>query len=430
MNTTTRHSWSSSLANGGWILVDKVLRQGLVVLVGAWVARHLGPARYGDLAYVVALLAFFQTLGMLGLDTLLVRDIARDRAAAPALLGTALALRLGAGTAAWVGAVVAMALLQGASQPGVLLAALAGGLLVFQSADVVELWFQSQGQSRRALAGRWWAYLAAAALRVALVLADAPLWAFAAVLTIEAGLCALGLALAYRRAPAGASWFWEAARARELLRESWPFLLGGLSVVTYIRIDQLMLRQMLGSSELGLYAALLPLSQAAQFVPMSLVPALAPLVAQRKAQGERAYEDELLRVFRLFGALGLAVSLAIALLGPWIVPLLYGPAYRAAVPVLTVHAFTNFFVFQGVAQSLWVTNERAGPIAMAKTLVGALTAVAANWILLPRLGILGAAWSSVAAQAMSVWLSNLVLAPRVALMQLGLRPPPRPGAAA
>ena len=38
------------LANSGWLLADRVLRMALAVLVGAWVARHLGPGRYGELA--------------------------------------------------------------------------------------------------------------------------------------------------------------------------------------------------------------------------------------------------------------------------------------------------------------------------------------------------------------------------------------------
>jgi PST family polysaccharide transporter len=185
-----------------------------------------------------------------------------------------------------------------------------------------------------------------------------------------------------------------------------------------------MVQQLLGSASLGMYAAILPLSQAAQFLPMSLAAALAPLLAQRKQEGAAAYERELLRVFRLFGTLGLAAAACIALLAPWIVPLLYGPAYRDAVPVLMLHACSNFFVFQGVAQGLWVANEGATTIALAKTLVGAATAVGANLALLPRFGLLGAAFAAVLAQAMSAVLCNIVLAPRVGLMQLGLRPPP------
>jgi PST family polysaccharide transporter len=50
----------------------------LAIVVGAWVARYLGPGQFGELAYVLAFVAFFQALSLLGLDGLTVRDIARD----------------------------------------------------------------------------------------------------------------------------------------------------------------------------------------------------------------------------------------------------------------------------------------------------------------------------------------------------------------
>ncbi len=79
--------------NTGW-LWDKALRLGLGLLVGAWVARYLGPSQYGELTYVVAFVAFFQTISLLGLNGVAIRDMARDREASPVILGTVFRLRL------------------------------------------------------------------------------------------------------------------------------------------------------------------------------------------------------------------------------------------------------------------------------------------------------------------------------------------------
>jgi len=418
------HLWRSVAVNGGWILADKVLRQGLAVLIGAWVARHLGPDQYGSLAYALALLAFFQVAAALGADSLLVRDMASRPEEAGEVLGVALRLRLVAGAVAWALAVVTVAALQGWHHPAVVLIALAGGVMVFQPGDLVDLWFQSQSQARRTVAARIGAYLLSAGGKVALILTNAPLWTFALMVSVEAALAAVGMFVAYRRYPAPRPWNGSAARARALLHENWPFLVSGLSVITYLRIDQLMLEQMLGSGQLGVYAAMLPLSQAAQFVPMALMSALAPLVARAKHQDQRAYDDVLVQMFRLFGILGLMASIGIAVLAPWVVPLMFGPAYIPGVPVLMVHGASNFFIFQGVAQGLWLANERAGVIGMYKAILGAVVSIGANLLLVPRYGLMGAALSAVAAQATSAVLANFLLAPRVAMMQFGFRPAP------
>ena len=53
--------------NAGWLLIDRVLRLVLGVAVGIWIARYLGPARYGVLNYAVAFAGAFGTLATLGL---------------------------------------------------------------------------------------------------------------------------------------------------------------------------------------------------------------------------------------------------------------------------------------------------------------------------------------------------------------------------
>src|SRR5580658_638643 len=68
--------------NSGWLLLDKVLRILLGALVGAWVARYLGPSKFGELSYAVAFIAVFTAIAGLGADGITVRDLARDPRAA------------------------------------------------------------------------------------------------------------------------------------------------------------------------------------------------------------------------------------------------------------------------------------------------------------------------------------------------------------
>jgi PST family polysaccharide transporter len=62
------HNLLAAINNSGWLMFDKLIRLLLGLLVSAWVARYLGPAQYGELAYVLAYLAFFQAVAVLGMD--------------------------------------------------------------------------------------------------------------------------------------------------------------------------------------------------------------------------------------------------------------------------------------------------------------------------------------------------------------------------
>lgn len=412
-----RRNLQAVIGNTGWLLADKGLRVVVGVLIGAWIARYLGPAQFGELAYAVAFAAFFQILAQLGLDNLVVRDIGWDRNNAPERLGTALRLRLLAGFVCWAAAIAGVALVRPGDRDALVLVSIVAGSVVFQAADTVDLWFQSQTQSRRSVMAKGAAYLIATAVKVGLILWQAPLVAFALVVLVEAMLSALALLIAYRRYPAPAAWIWQSSRAGELLREAWPLLIAGLAIVLYMRVDQVMLRELVGEAELGIYSAAVSLSSVWYVIPIAICSSLAPSFSRMKRESESAYLEALERLFALMWAVSLCLSVATALCAGFIVELLFGAAYGAAAPVLAIHVFANVPIALGVAQSLWITNERRPEFALYRTMFGLLVNVALNLALIPAYGAIGAAAATLAAQFAAAVLFNLLGARHILRLQ-------------
>lgn len=410
------------IANSLWMMSDRVARLLVGLVVGVWVARHLGPVQLGEFAYVLAFLSFFQVASTLGTDSLVVRDLASKATDARTVFATAFCLRLVSGTACWLAAVLAVVWAGQSDRSLVWATALAASAVLFQASDTVDLWFQSQSQSRRTVAVKLVALSASAAVKVGLILVNAPLAAFVVVIGLEAMLCAAGLAIAYSMLPISGTGRADRSYAWRLVIEAWPYLASGLLVLVYMRLDQVLLRSLTGEAELGRYAAALMLSQAWHVVAMALAASLAPFLFRQKQRGEQAYEAALLKTFRVFGGLGLACAILTALLAKPLIATLYGPAFADAAPVLAIHAFSNVFVFLGVAQSLWIVAESRGAIALARTLAGALVAVLLNLLLAPEYGAIGAAMAAVASYAVAAVFSNVFLAPRILVMQFGFAP--------
>lgn len=411
------HSLLAAINNSGWLMFDKLVRLLLGLLVSAWVARYLGPAQYGELAYVLAYLAFFQAVAVLGMDGIVVRDIAKDKAKAGEILGTAFTLRLTVGICCWLIAVVGMGFVNGWQDQSVYITALAGASLVFQAADTVDLWFQSQSQSKRTVIAKLTAYLISNGLKVALILNDAPLLAFAVVMSVEACIAAFALTWAYQNFKCKQPWQVFTARAIKLLKESWPFILSGLSIIVYMRIDQIMIKEMLGDVDLGVYAAVLPLATLWTFIPMTLSVSLAPMVARAKQDSEQAYWNCLGGIFRGFALLGWLVCIPVALFSSFVVQMLFGIEYAHGSQVLSIVIFTNLFINMGVAQSLWILNEGKSKLSLYKTLLGALVCIFANLMLIPVFGITGAAISALLAQFSSTILANVFLSRTILRLQ-------------
>jgi O-antigen/teichoic acid export membrane protein len=413
-----REQVRAMVANSGWLIFDKLARALLGLLVGAWVARYLGPSEYGLLAYVLAYVALFQAVASLGADSIIVRDIAQRPDAAASTLATALALRFALGVACWVGVVITVALTSGGDTGVMVLAALAGGVLVFQAGDVVDLWFQSRSQSRRTVLAKLTTYLLSSGVKIALILHQAPLAAFALVITLEAAGSAFALWIAYRRLPTAHPWKASASSARALLKEAWPLTLSGVAIMVYMRVDQIMIQQMLGPRELGLYAAILPISQFWQLLPLSIAVSLAPAFARLRASDPEKYVASMVQAFRAFFYAGVACAVLTAAVSALVVELLFGSTYRDSARVLAIHSFSNVFLFLGVAHGLWLTNERRVAVRLWGTLAAGLCTVGLNFALLPRLGLSGAAWASILAQSVAAFLINALLDRRSFRLQL------------
>ena len=90
---TQRSGLRKIIANTAWLFVDNAAL-GCGFLVGAWVARYLGPTRYGTYNYALAVVALFTPLVALGLKDIVIRDIVRSPRTKTKSWGPALAYRL------------------------------------------------------------------------------------------------------------------------------------------------------------------------------------------------------------------------------------------------------------------------------------------------------------------------------------------------
>jgi len=404
--------------NTAWLMLDRITRMLLGITVGAWVARYLGPSQYGELAYSIAMVALFQTIANLGADGIIVRNLVHNTKDTHVILGTALGLRVVFGIISYFLVIVSVVFLQPGNKEALVITAIVGGILVFQAADTIDLWFQSQNQNKRTVIPKLVAYFFTNGIKVTLILNDASLLYFAIALLLDIVVASFGLWFSYRRFPADDRWLFRFSYSKNLLKESFPYLISGVAIMIYMRIDQIIIREYLGAKELGLYSAALVLSTFWGFIPMTLYTALGPYVANKKLESEQAYYDALSNIFRIFGGIAIAAVLFTMFLGPLIVELLFGESYLGSINILLVHVFTNIFIFLGIAQGLWIINEKLGRISIYKTLIGLIVCLVGNFSLVPIYGAIGSAITAVLVQFSSAVASNVLFSTRILKMQL------------
>lgn len=396
------------VSNIGWLVSEKVLRMGIGLLVGIWLARYLGPGRYGLLNYGLAFVALFGAAATLGLRTVVVRDIVRSPASAGEILGTSFVLLL-------LGGLSAFALILGVvdyvrpddSLARAIIVTL-GLTLVFKTGEVVKYWFESQVRSRYAIWAENSIFLAMAAVKIIMIIMRAPLIAFAWAILAEAFLGAASLLAIYEwRGGRLAGWRPRLDRARTLLADSWPLILSGLAVMVYMRVDQVMLGALIGDGSVGVYSAALRISEAWYFVPMTIVASVYPSIVGLREENEELFYARLQQLFDLLVLVSLLIAVIMTFSSHWLVTLLFGQAYVQAGQVLAIHIWTGLFVSLGVASGRWFIIEGLQLLAFQRVLWGAAINVALNFVLIPNYGPTGAAAATLVSQAVAAFVFDV-----------------------
>ena len=393
--------------NFGWLAAEKAARLVFGVAVGFWVARHLGPARLGTLGYCAALVALLGFVPTLGLDAVVKRDLLRMPEKTAELLASSLMLRLAGGALAYAAVLLAMVNSWGLKGEEPRLLAILG-LQLFQPALLVpDLWLQAHLRAKLSVAVQLGALIVCSALRMGLILTDGSLAAFAWIFVVEMVLTSVGIfEFAHRaglRVPGAAA---RIATMKRLFLEAWPLMFASLAIIVYMKIDEVMLRHLVGLEAVGIYAAAARLSEVWYFLPTALAASVLPALLRARERDASSYAARLQQYYDLSAGAAYALSIPIALAAPWIVRVAYGQAFAAAGPILAVHIWSSIFVFLGVARGQWLVNERLQRFYLVTVLAGAVMNVVLNFLLIPRWGGLGAAYATVASYALAAWLAS------------------------
>jgi O-antigen/teichoic acid export membrane protein len=382
---------------------------GVGMLVGVWIARYLGPEQFGLLSFAMAFTGLFGAIAALGLQGIVVRDIVRNPDCAQDTLGTAAVLQLIGGLVAYLLILIVIGSLRPDDALARGIVAVLGSMMLFNGSDIALYWFESHVQSKYVVWVQNGVFLAFAVIKVVLILQHAPLTTFVWAMFAEAAVvAALLLLMLSKRGLKLTTLRIGTERAKTLLKDSWPLLLSGAAIVIYMKIDQIMLGQMIGDEAVGIYSVALRLSEIWYFIPVMIVASVFPAILEAKKLSETQYYARLQKLYDLMVLLSVGVALPMTFLSTTIVTLLFGEAYAESGPVLAIHIWTAVFVFLGVASGKWFLAENRQILSFQRTALGAVVNVLLNLILIPGFGVIGAAMATVISQATAAWLFDLV----------------------
>ena len=379
--------------NTSWLLIEKIFKGVCVLLIGIWIARYLGPKDFGILSYSISVVFLFSCLSNLGLDNIVVRELVKNEEKHSVFLGTAFWLKV-------FGAILSITLIflfsllfphDNNENILILVIALAH---IFYSFKVIDFFFQSKVLSRYSVYASLFSNVISIAVKIILILNQAPVLAFAYIFVFDSLTLALGYYFWHSRNNYSIKeWYFDKVIAVFLLKNSWPLILSALFISIYLKIDQVMIKVMIDSESVGQYAAAVTLSEGWYFLPMIINMSIFPaIITSRK--DPIIYQSRIQNLYKLMFFLAIIIAIPMTFYSEWIINLFFGDEYILAADVLRIHIWSGIFVFLGVSSTRWLLAENLQIYSMLNTAIGALINICLNYFLIKEYGIVGAAWST------------------------------------
>ena len=380
------------IANTGWLFFDHILRMAIGLFVMVWVARYLGAEGFGVLSYATAFVALFSAFATMGLNSIVVRSIVNEPASTNETLGAAFVLKLLGGLCSLILAYTVISFMRPADTTTRWMVAIIATGLIFQSFDTIDFWFQSQIRSKYTVYAKNAAFLLANLGKIGLIFINASVIAFAWIGLFEIIVGAVGMVVVYR---INGHTLWQLRanlnQTKKLLNDSWPLMLSGIAVITYMRIDQIMLGEMIGAGAVGIYSVAVLLSGAWHFIPMAIITSVYPAIIEAKKIDQALYYKRLQNLYDLMALLSISISIPVTVFAGDIIAFLYGESFAGAEVILSLIVWAGFFMSWGVASGQFLLTENLHTISLYRTLAGAVVNIVLNLILIPAYGITGAA---------------------------------------
>lgn len=360
--------------NTAALSTTQVARIALNTILSLLVARRLGAEGLGKYAVLTAYLQVFQVFTVLGLPQLVIREMARRPHERPRWFqGTVITQLLGAGGSAIV-LILVTNVLNYPFDTAQALKVAALSLFPFAISSAVESAFQAREQMGFIAVTQIGARGVQVTGSVLALLAGHGIVTLAWMVFVGQCLAAaLGIVIA------GGMGLWRGFHVdlnepKRLVRQSLDFLLLSLSVVTFTRLDILILSQMAGERATGLYNAAYLVVQVVNFLSASYGNAAYPVLARLFSEA-RARFDTLLRKSLLFGMTStLLVAILLATAAEPLMGFLYegGEYTTSALLLRIVVPFAIVFMWNALlSKGLMVSNLQRRSVIVSSAKLGA-----------------------------------------------------------
>lgn len=401
---------NSIFKNTIWIVSCRLVQSLLSLVIGMLTARYLGPSDYGLVNYAASVVAFVAPFMKLGLNHILVNESMNDSEKDGEIFGTAITFNIFSSVLCIIGVTAFVYVANPNEKITLIVCVLYSFNLFAQALEMIQYWFQAKMISQYTSLTSLGAYLIVSAYKVYLLIAQKSIYWFAVSQTLDYIIVAVVLIIFFKKL-SHQKFSISMQRFRKMFSQSKHFIISSLMITVFAQTDKIMLKSMLSSEAVGIYSAAITCAGMTGFVFVAIIDSIRPVVFANKKASKKTYENSLIMCYSIVIYLSLAQSAVFTVFSKLIIKVLYGAQYEASAKALRVIVWYTTFSYMGSIRNIWLIAEEKQKYLWIINLSGATANVLLNAMLIPLMGIMGAAWASLITQIFTNVIVGFIMRP-------------------
>ena len=396
------------IKNAGWIIGEQIFQMLISLVVGVLTARYLGPSNYGALNYTASFVSFVLPIANLGMEGVVIKKIIEKPEDEGVYLGSCMVFRIISSLLSIASIIVVVWFLNIGDFEKLLLLVLQSAQLIFKAMNILDSWFQRYLKSKYVSIGKMIACIVVSIYKIVLLATSQSIYWFAVSNTLTDFVIVFVLIFFYHKNN-GNKLSFRFYAGKEILKDSYHFILSGIMTAIYSQMDKIMIGGMLTDSDVGLYTTATTICTMWIFVPTAVINSFRPKIMELKqSNNEGKY---ILRLEQLYSAviwMCLFVAACITVFAKLIIFILYGSEYIEATNALQIVVWCETFAMIGTARGIWILCENKNKYVKYYLAIGAVVNLVLNMLMIPLYGIEGAAIATLITQIMTSLIAPLL----------------------
>ncbi len=400
------------------LFIAQIITYVLGFFITIYTVRYLSVDSYGILSTALALTGIYVVFADLGLGTLTVREVARDKSLTKKYVGNTTVMKLFLSLFTFLLTVLTVYII-GYNETTIIIIYILTISYIFNAFSSI---FYSIFQSYQKME-----YQSVATILNSVVMLIGTL------LAIYFGLDVMAFAFVYLIANAvnfiyvlvTYAWkfylpnievdigFWKPT-----IKEALPLSITSIFAIMVFRVDTVMLSIMRGAEAVGFYNAAYRLMEALIFFPAVYTTSIFPVFSSLYVSSQKPMKAAYVKSFKYLTILSLPIAVGITLLAEPIILLIFKSAYIPSILTLQIVIWVLPFTFVNYILGSLLTSMNRQVTVLKITIVCLIINVGLNIILIPMYSYLGAALVTVVTDAFAVILSFYVVSKLVAKVKV------------